>query len=279
MKKSLTVLAAAAALAMTASVAQAQGSKIRVATEGAYPPWNATNAAGKLEGFEIDLANELCKRLSAQCEIVAQDWDGIIPSLQAKKYDVIMAGMSVTDERKKVIDFAGPYASEPTSFAALKNSPLLKGSFAERVTLDQVDGDEQKSIDALKAALKGKTVGVQVSTIQANMLEKHFPDVSMKTYDKIDSAGLDLVAGRIDAVLADRSAAAALAQAEGGKDITLFGPGFTGGVLGVGVGAGVRKDDAQLKANLDKAIQAATADGTIGKLSTQWFGFDISIKK
>ena len=279
MKTTMTVLAAAAALAAMAGAAFAQGAKVRIATEGAYPPWNATNAAGKLEGFEIDLAAELCKRLAATCEVVAQDWDGIIPSLQAKKYDVIMAGMSITDERRKVIDFAGPYAMEPTSFATLKGSPVMAGTFAERVTLDEVDADEQKAIDQLKAALKGKTVGVQVSTIQANMLEKHFPEVSMKTYDKLDSAGLDLTAGRIDAVLADVSAAKALAEAEGAKDITTFGPAFTGGVLGMGVGAGVRKDDTQLKASLDKAIQEATADGTIGKLSSKWFGLDISMKK
>jgi hypothetical protein len=94
--------------------AAAQGKKwdtVKIATEGAYEPWNFTGAGGKLEGFEIDLANDLCARMKVKCEIVAQDWDGIIPALTAKKYDAIMAGMSITDERKKTIDFAGPYAA------------------------------------------------------------------------------------------------------------------------------------------------------------------------
>lgn len=278
MKKTITALMAAAALSAMAGSALAQGTKIRIATEGAYPPWNTTNAAGKLEGFEIDLANELCRRMSAQCEIVAQDWDGIIPSLQSKKYDVIMAGMSVTDERRKVIDFAGPYATEPSYFAVPEGSPLAGTKVPlDRLDLDQVSADEQKTIDALRAALKGKTVGAQVSTIQASMVEKHFPGLTLRTYDKLDSAGLDLASGRIDAVVGDQSAVVALAKVEGAKPVKLIGPGFTGGVLGIGVGAGVRKSDGELKAKLDKAIQDATKDGTIGKLTTQWFGFDISM--
>ena len=96
--------------------ATAQTKTVKIATEGAYAPWNFTGAGGKLEGFEIDLANDLCKRMNVKCEIIAQDWDGIIPALNAKKYDAIMAGMSITDERKKVIDFAGPYVNAPNGY-------------------------------------------------------------------------------------------------------------------------------------------------------------------
>ena len=106
--------------------AAAQQKTIKIATEGAYAPWNFTGAGGKLEGFEIDLANDLCKRMNVNCEIVAQDWDGIIPALTAKKYDAIMAGMSITDERKKTIDFAGPYANGPNGYMVAKSSPLAK---------------------------------------------------------------------------------------------------------------------------------------------------------
>src|SRR3954468_4354245 len=104
----------------------AQEKTVKIATEGAYAPWNFTGAGGKLEGFEIDLANDLCARMKVKCEIVAQDWDGIIPALQAKKYDAIMAGMSITDERKQVIDFAGPYADSPNGYLVTKDSPLAK---------------------------------------------------------------------------------------------------------------------------------------------------------
>ena len=124
MKKTLVAVMAGIGLLAAANGAMAQ-TKVRIATEGAYLPWNGMDASGKLIGFEVDLAADLCKRIGATCEVVAQDWDGIIPGLQSRKYDVIMAGMSITDERKNVISFAGPYATEPTVFAALKGSPLL----------------------------------------------------------------------------------------------------------------------------------------------------------
>src|SRR4028118_928385 len=115
--------------ALAAGGAAAQGKKwetVKIATEGAYAPWNLTGGGGKLEGFEIDLANDLCNRMKVRCEIIAQDWDGIIPALQAKKYDAIMAGMSITDERKKVIEFSTSYANSPNGLLVAKNSPLAK---------------------------------------------------------------------------------------------------------------------------------------------------------
>src|SRR5918998_5301967 len=113
--------------ALAIGAAAAQGKKwetVKIATEGAYAPWNFTGAGGKLEGFEIDLANDLCNRMKVKCEIVAQDWDGMIPALQAKKYDALMAGMSITEERKKVIDFSVSYANSPNGFLVAKDSPL-----------------------------------------------------------------------------------------------------------------------------------------------------------
>lgn len=218
--------------------------------------------------------------MDATCEVVAQDWDGIIPGLQSRKYDVIMAGMSITDERKQVISFAGPYATEPTSFAAMKGSPLLALNLpTTAVDMATITPDEQKLIDQTAASVKGKTVGVQVSTIQQNMVEQLMPGVEVRTYDKVDNLGLDLVSGRIDALVADGSAINGLiAASDQNKDITKFGPAFSRGLLGEGVGAGVRKADTELQAKLDKAIKDATADGTMAKLTTQWFGYDISIK-
>jgi len=279
-KKTIVALMAGIGLLAASNGAMAQ-TKIRIATEGAYLPWNGMDASGKLTGFEIDLAAELCKRIGATCEVVAQDWDGIIPGLQSRKYDVIMAAMTITDERKNVIDFAGPYATEPTVFAAMKGSPLLNANLpTAAVDMAEITPDEQKMIDATVATLKGKTIGVQVSTIQQNMVQSLMPGSEVRTYDKIDNMGLDLVSGRIDAIVADRSAIQGLITAEGGggKDITQFGPAFSRGILGGGVGAGVRKADTELKQKLDSAIKAATADGTITKLTTQWFGYDTSIK-
>lgn len=276
----------AAALVLGVAVAAAGGiaeakdwKKVRVASEGAYAPWNATDPSGKLVGFEIDLARDLCKRMGAACEIVAQDWDGMIPALQQGKYDAIMACMSITDEREKVITFAGPYGTEPSMFGAMKNSPLTAVKFdADRVDLATESPASKAAIDKLADALKGKTVGVQTSTIQANFMEKYLPRVSVRTYDKLDNAGIDLAAGRVDAIFGDRSAVEAIVKAEAGKDMTLVGPGFARGVLGKGVGVGLRKGDPDLKALFDKAIAEANKDGTITKLSMQHFGYDISIK-
>src|SRR3954465_1799690 len=123
MKFVKTVSLAILASALAMGGASAQMKTVKIATEGAYAPWNFTGAGGKLEGFEIDLANDLCNRMKVKCEIVAQDWDGIIPALNAKKYDAIMAGMNITDERLKVIGFSRPYAAGLHGFGTMKDSP------------------------------------------------------------------------------------------------------------------------------------------------------------
>ncbi|AWK87788.1 lysine/arginine/ornithine ABC transporter substrate-binding protein [Azospirillum thermophilum] len=280
MKKIVAALAFGALIAGLAGQADAKDwKKVRVATEGAYAPWNATDPSGKLIGFEVDLAKELCKRMGAECEIVGQDWDGMIPALQQGKYDAIMAAMSITEERQKVIDFAGPYGTEPSMFGILKASKLAGVKFdAERVDLAADSPANKAAIAKLAEALKGKTVGVQTSTIQANFVEKYLPGISVRSYDKLDNAGIDLAAGRVDAIFGDRSAVDAILKAQADKGMMLFGPAFSRGVLGLGVGVGLRKADADLKEKFNKAIAEANKDGTITKLSTQHFGYDISIK-
>ncbi len=153
---------------------------MRVATEGAYPPWNATDADGKLYGFDIDVINEVCRRMNLECEIIAQAWKGIIPGiLTGGKYDLIIAGMQATEKRLKVIDFAGPYAKTPGSFATLKSSPLAGFKSAEAgVTLNDITASEQGVIDALRALLKGKVIGVQTTTTHSNFLDTYFKDVA-----------------------------------------------------------------------------------------------------
>jgi len=263
--------------------ALAQGKKwetVKIATEGAYEPWNFTGAGGKLEGFEIDLANELCTRMKAKCEIVAQDWDGIIPALTAKKYDAIMAGMSITDERKKTIDFAGPYAAGPNGFLVAKDSPLAKmPGTGQAFNLSSQTADAEKAIAALKPLLKGKTIGVQTATIHANFADKYLKDVAeIREYKTTEQHDLDLAAGRIDAVLADATALNGTLRKPEFKDYVLVGPSITGGLLGPGVGVGLRKDDTDLKAMFNEAIAGAKADGTIKGLSEKWFKIDVTPK-
>ncbi len=264
--------------ALALSGAAAQQRTVKIATEGAYAPWNMTAAGGKLEGFEIDLANELCNRMKVKCEITAQDWDGIIPALQAKKYDAIMAGMSITDERMKVIDFSQPYANDPNGLLVPKNSDLAKMPGAgQRYSLNTQEAEAQKAIDGMKSLLKGKTIGVQGSTTHANFAEKYLKGtIEVREYKNTEAHDLDLAAGRIDGVLADSATLRGTLDKPEFKDFVIVGPGFTGGILGRGVGVGLRKDDAELKKMFNDAIAAAIADGTVKRLSEKWFKGDLT---
>ena len=173
--------------------------------EGAYEPWNLTDSSGKIVGFEVDLAIDLCKRAGLECKVIAQDWDGMIPGLKAGKFDVIMDGMSITDERKKEIDFSKPYAASPGSFLAPKDSPLAKTTGAGTlINLDKDPAAGEAAIKSVQAALKGKTLGVQVSTTHANFASQYLKDIAtVKEYKTTDDRDLDLKSGRIDASLDD----------------------------------------------------------------------------
>jgi octopine/nopaline transport system substrate-binding protein len=265
----------AAGLVLATQVAAQEWDSIRVASEGAYAPWNFTNAQGELDGFEIELMRELCTRMDAECELVSQAWDGMIPALLGGRYDAIMAGMSITDERREVIAFSRPYATTPAIFVAPADSELAAAGLPEtRVDLAEVSQEEQALIDQLKALVDGLTVGVQTATIHENFLRESMGDVTIRTYDTQENLDLDLQAGRIDVALADQSGWQPLLEGEAGDDFTRVGPGFSGGVFGEGVGVGLRQEDAALKEKFDGAIQAALEDGTVSELAVKWFGFD-----
>ena len=150
----------------------ANADKIRIGTEGAYPPWNAKDESGKLIGFEVELANFLCIYMKADCTIVEQDWDGMIPGLIMRKYDAIMAGMSITDERLKTINFSQGYADEVASLAVMKGSSLEGMETPAGINLTKKGGDTSKALKTITAALAGKTVCVQTATIHQNFLDK-----------------------------------------------------------------------------------------------------------
>lgn len=275
---SLAALAAAALLVASPASAELKKS-ITLATEGAYAPWNMTDASGKIVGFEIDLAADLCARMKIECKFVAQDWDGMIPALQAGKFDGILAGMSITEEREKKINFSIAYANGPNGFETMKGSPLaaLPGTGTVINVTKDPEG-AQKAIDAMKPLLKGKTVGVQSSTTNANFIDKYFKGVvETREYKTVEQHDLDLQAGRVDANFLNRRTADDMKK-EATKDFVQAGTYFTGGVLGRGVGVGLRKDDAELKAAFDTAIAAAVADGTVKKMSEKYFGFDLTPK-
>jgi octopine/nopaline transport system substrate-binding protein len=263
---------------VAASGAAAQEKTVKIATEGAYAPWNFTGAGGKLEGFEIDLANDLCARMKVKCEIVAQDWDGIIPALQAKKYDAIMAGMTITDKRQEVINFSIPYADTPSVFLTATNSPLAKlPGTGQALNLSTQQAAAEKAIEDLKPLLKGKSIGVQTSTIQANFADKYLKGTAeIREYKTTEQHDLDLAAGRIDAVFAGAAQIIGTLEKPDFKDYAVVGPSLTGGLLGAGIAVGLRKDEANLKKAFDEAIQGAIKDGTIQKLSVKWFKTNIT---
>ncbi len=271
----IIALAAAATLAAMPFAQAKDWKKVTIATEGAFMPYNGHDASGKLIGFEIDLANDLCARMKVTCEIVAQDWDGIIPGLNAGKYDAIMAGMSITPKRMEVINFSRSYTQSPTSLAVLSDSKLAALPVS-RVSLDDKAATDA-AIAALTPMLKGKIVGAQVSTIQADMLKTYFSGVAeLRTYKTSEEHDLDLTAGRVDAVLDSSSYLIAAIAKPGGEKMKMVGPLFTGGLLGKGTGVGLRKADTELQAMFDKAIAEAMADGSMKKLAIQWFKTDVT---
>ena len=268
-------LSSIAALALFISSAQADS--IRIGTEGAYPPWNAKDESGKLIGFEVELANFLCIYMKADCTIVEQDWDGMIPGLLMRKYDAIMAGMSITDERMKTINFSQGYADEVASLAVMKGSPLEGMDTPKAINLSTGGGDVKKALKTLTAALAGKTIGVQTATIHQNFLESgDVGSVKVRTYKTQDEVNLDLAAGRIDAALAAAVAFTDYAE-KSGKPVVLVGPTFSGGAFGNGVGVGIRKGDTDLLKRFNKAIDTARKNGKISELAIKWFGFDASM--
>ena len=253
MKRQFLMLATAAALLATSMTAKAEDT-IRFATEGAYPPFNERAPDGSLKGFEIDLGQALCEKINRKCEFLAQDWDGMIPGLLAKKYDGIFASMAITEERKKKIDFTDKYYQTGGAFVTKKET----------------------SIDLNDKKLGGKVIGIIPGTTQCYM-EKAFPEATVKIYKTADSMYLDLVSGRVDAVLSDSIAIDfGLLKTEQGKDMAFASEIYHDReCFGEGVGIGMRKEDKALREEFNKAIAEVRADGTYDKITKKYFEYDI----
>ncbi|MDQ0510795.1 ABC transporter substrate-binding protein [Ancylobacter amanitiformis] len=253
--KFVRILAAAAAMSLAAGAAHAEIKKVRIGTEGAYPPFNSVDSAGKLVGFDIDIANALCEKMKVECTFVAQDWDGIIPALLAKKYDAIVASMSITDERKEKVAFTVPYYLTPGNFIAPKDTTLTA------ITPE---------------ALKGKVLGAQSSTTGATYLEDKYKGSEVKLYPTQDEANADLAAGRLDAVAADKFVLYEwLEKTDAGKCCKFIGPDLAD-MNPDGTGIAVRKEDNELREMLNKAIKDIQADGTYQKINAKYFPFPIN---
>lgn len=242
-------VAAVAALGLLSQPATA-ADKIRIGTEGAYPPFNFVDEKGELQGFDVDIAKALCERIGAECTFVKQDWDGIIPALLGKKFDAIVASMSITEERMQAVDFTDRYWTNKLQFI----------------------GKKGMTFDASAAGLKGKSVGAQRATISGDWLEKNRPDADLKLYDTQENAYLDLASGRLEGILADALVNYDWLQSDAGKDFEFKGdPVFDGDLIGIAV----RKGEDDLREKLNKAITDIVADGTYAKINAKYFPFSI----
>jgi polar amino acid transport system substrate-binding protein len=229
--------------------------KIIIGTEGAYPPFNNLEADGTLTGFDVDIAKALCAEMKAECTFVAQDWDGIIPALQAKKFDAIVASMSITPERKEKVDFTDKYYNTPPAIAVPKDSPITA---------------------ATEEGLAGKTLGAQSSTTHSNYAEAHMKKSELKLYPTTEEYKLDLVNGRIDGVIDDVVVLSEWLKTADGACCKLLGTLPVDPVInGAGAGIAVRKGDDALREKLNKAIAAIRVSGEYKKINDKYFPFDV----
>jgi polar amino acid transport system substrate-binding protein/arginine/ornithine transport system substrate-binding protein len=228
---------------------------LNICVEGAYPPFSETAADGSIVGFDVDIANALCAEIGEECTMVKVDWDGIIPALLESKCDAIVASMSITDERKQVIDFTAKYYQTPAVFVAAKDTDL----------------------DPTPEGMAGKTVGVQRGTIHQAFMEQHYPEADLRLYGTQDEMVLDLTAGRLDAVMADSIALSdGFLKTDAGADYAFLGePQFDPAIHGEGAGIGVRKEDTELRDKLTAAIDAIRASGQYDEIAGKYFDFDV----
>jgi polar amino acid transport system substrate-binding protein len=254
MKKFLAIAATALGLALGVGAVQAQEIKVGFSPE-AYPPFYSQDSSGNWGGWEVEIVQAICAEAKLTCTLTPIPWDGLIPALTSKKIDAIMNSMSITEERMKTIDFSDKYYNTPTA----------------------VIGPKDQTFDASPAGLKGKIIGVQVSTVHATYAKKHFTEAAeIKEYQTQDEANQDLIAGRIDATQADSIALDAFLK-DAGKDCCDL-KGFVAPdleVLGPGVGAGLRKDDTELKGKINAAIKAIRDNGKYAEITKKYFDFDV----
>lgn len=233
----------------------AEPATLRVGVEGAYPPFSSLGADGKLKGFDIDIANAVCERMKVKCVLVQAEFDAMIPALRAKKFDAIVASMSITPERLKAVDFSDKYYNTPTRFVVRSDSRL----------------------EVSPEGLKGRKIGVQRTTVQDRFATAAFKASEIVRYSKQDEVFLDLVNGRIQGVLVDSVAAdQGFLKTPAGKGFVFRGPVYDDpAFFGTGAGIAVRKGDTALRDKINAALAAIRADGSYKKLNDRYFDFDV----
>lgn len=228
---------------------------LRIGVEGAYPPFSFKQPDGTLAGFDIDIAHALCAEMKRDCTLVEQEWDGMIPALKARKFDAIVASMSITDERKRQIDFSDKYYKTPARVVAKKGADFA----------------------GTPEGLAGKKIGVQRGSTHQCYAEKTFPEAEIVLYGTQEEVFRDLALGRIDVEMSDPLIAqeSFLSKPEGADYAFLPGDHTDDECYGEGVGIAVRKGDDELREALNAAIKAIRDNGTYAKINDAYFPFDI----
>jgi len=251
-----TFLATVAAVGVIAATVPAFAQDtLRIGVEGAYPPFSYKEPDGSLAGFDIDIAKALCAQMQRECELVEQEWDGMIPALKARKFDAIVASMSITEERKRQIDFSDKYYQTPTRLVARKDADF----------------------DDTPEALAGKRIGVQRGATHQCFAEKMFPDSEVVLYGTQEEVFRDLALGRVDVEISDPIIAEeGFLKTDAGKDFAFLGGDHTDlECYGEGVGIAVRKGDDELRDALSAAIKAIRDNGVYAEIDAKYFSFDI----
>jgi polar amino acid transport system substrate-binding protein len=240
-------LAAAVTLAFSAGAA---AETLKMGIEAAYPPFNNKDASGNVVGFDKEIGDALCAKMKVECTVVTSDWDGIIPALNAKKFDFLISSMSITDERKQAVDFTDPYYSNKLQFIAKKDIDFKTD----------------------KAALKGKIIGAQRATLAGTFLEDNYgDDITIKLYDTQENAYLDLTSGRLDGILADKYVNYEWLKSDAGRAYEFKGDPVEESDK---IGIAVRKKD-PIREKLNTALKEIVADGTYKKINDKYFPFSI----
>ena len=239
-------LAAAVTLAFSAG---AMAETLKMGIEAAYPPFNNKDASGNVVGFDKEIGDALCAKMKVECTVVTSDWDGIIPALNAKKFDFLISSMSITDERKQAVDFTDPYYSNKLQFIAPKD----------------------KEFKTDKASLQGKVIGAQRATLAGTWMEDNMEGVEVKLYDTQENAYLDLTSGRLDGILADKYVNYEWLKSDAGKSYEFKGDPV---VESDKIGIAVRKND-PIREKLNVALKEIVADGTYKKINDKYFPFSI----
>ncbi|MEQ6292263.1 transporter substrate-binding domain-containing protein [Vogesella sp. GCM10023246] len=242
------------AMQVLAGVAQAE-EPLRVVTEGTFPPYSMTKSDGSLTGFDVDIANALCAEMKVKCQMVANEFDGIIPGLIARKFDIAVASMAITPERQKAVAFSDKYQGGYSTFV----------------------GRIGQKLDGSPASMKGKNIAVQTGTIQANYAKAVYAPAgaSLRMYSTVENALLDVTSGRVDALMVEIGSAYELKKTPKGKLVEMFGPKMNDPkYFGTGSGIAVRKDEKVLLGKLNAALKTIIANGTYKKINNKYFDYN-----